>query len=128
MTKHILQIVEGAYRVTVEEQDDPVLWVTQAMHGAGGKFSVLLRGNAVNYAVKAQDASGLKVGAWHQTQPPKPQEDLQRLLDKGVDVYFVEEDVAERGLELGELVDGMKPVSRPGLAALVGRFDMVWHW
>src|SRR4051794_23984995 len=119
MPKHVLQIIEGAYRVTLEEQDDPALWITQAMTGAGQKSSVLLRGNAVNYAVRAQDASGVSIGGWRQTQPPRPAEDVAKMVAAGTDVYVVEEDVAARGLERGELISGLKSVARKELPKLV---------
>jgi len=36
---HMLQIVESAYRATLEEQDDLVLWMTHAMRSAGAPLS-----------------------------------------------------------------------------------------
>jgi sulfur relay (sulfurtransferase) DsrF/TusC family protein len=128
MGKKVLQIIESAYRATIEEQDDPIVWVTHAMKGAGADLHVLLRGNAVNYAVKGQDASGLSFGDRKQTQPPKIDEDIEKLIGKGVDVYVVEDDAAERGLERTQLVAGIKPVSRSGVAKLFGNYDMVWYW
>jgi len=123
-----LNIIETAYRATIEEQDDTVVWLTHAMKGAGADLSVLLRGNAVNYAVKTQDASGLSFGDTKQTQPPRLAEDITRLIGKGVEVYIVEEDVAERGLERTDLIDGLKPVPRAGMPKLFAGFDRVWHW
>ena len=128
MAKKILQVVESAYRATLEEQDDTIIWITHAMKGAGGDFTVLLRGNAVNYAVKGQDASGLAFGDKKQTQPPRIAEDVAKLVDKGVDVYIVSDDAAERGLERGDLIGGMKQVSRDELPKLFASYDQIWHW
>jgi sulfur relay (sulfurtransferase) DsrF/TusC family protein len=128
MAKKILQVVETAYRATLEEQDDTVLWITLAMNGSGGNFHVLLRGNAVNYACKGQDASGLAFGEKRQTQPPRIADDVAKVMAKGADVYIVEDDVAERGLERGDLIAGLKPVARAGLPKLFASYDQVWHW
>jgi sulfur relay (sulfurtransferase) DsrF/TusC family protein len=128
MAKKILQVVETAYRATLEEQDDTVLWITLAMNGSGGNFHVLLRGNAVNYACKGQDASGLAFGEKRQTQPPRIADDVAKVMAKGADVYIVEDDVAERGLERGDLIAGLKPVARAGLPKLFASYDQIWHW
>jgi hypothetical protein len=71
-----LNIIECAYRATIEEQDDTIVWLTHAMQSAGGDLAVLLRGNAVNYAVRGQNAAGLAFGAWRQTQPPRLAADI----------------------------------------------------
>ncbi len=123
-----LNIIETAYRATLEEQDDPVVWITHAMKGAGADLSVLLRGNAVNYCVTGQDASGLEFGDEKQTAPPNLAGDVSGLVGKGVDVYVVDEDLAERGIEAGELIDGLKHLGRSDVAKLLGNFDQVWHW
>jgi intracellular sulfur oxidation DsrE/DsrF family protein len=123
-----LNVVETAYRATIEEQDDTVIWITHAMKGAGADLGVLLKANAVNYAVKAQDASGLSFGSEKQTHPPDLAGDVAGLIGKGVDVYVVEEDVSDRGLERTDLIDGLKQVSRSGVAKLFSEYDQIWHW
>src|SRR2546429_9740404 len=118
MAKKILSIIESAYRATLEEQDDNIVWLTHALKGAGASVDVLLRGNAVNYAVKGQDASGLAFGDKRQTQRPRIDEDVAKLTTKSVRVYVVEEDVADRGIEGRELIAGLSAVSRTGLSKL----------
>jgi len=123
-----LSIVESAYRATIEEQDDTIVWLTHAMKAAGADLAVLLRGNAVNYAVREQDAAGLAFGGWRQTQPPHIADDIATLPAKGVAVYVLVEDLAERGLEAGDLVPGLERVTRDRLPGLFAMHDQVWHW
>lgn len=123
-----LNIIETAYRATLEEQDDTIVWLSHALRGAGADLAVMLRGNAVNYGVPGQDASGLAFGADRQTHPPRLAEDLTALIAKGVAVYVVAEDVVDRGLAVDDLIDGLTPIARRDVAPLFGEFDQVWHW
>ena len=123
-----LSIIENAYRATIEEQDDTIVWLHGAMKGAGADLAVLLRGNAVNYLVQRQDAGGLAFGEWKQTQPPAIASDLAALAAKGIDICYVTEDLAERGIERNELINGARPVARAAVADLVGRYGRVWYW
>jgi intracellular sulfur oxidation DsrE/DsrF family protein len=124
----VLNIIEAAYRGTLEEQDDTIVWICHAMKGASADIDVLLRGNAVNYAVKAQDASGLSFGGQDQTQPPQIAGDLVKLKAKGAKIYVVEDACGERGIELSELIDGLDFVPHSKLAKLFAGYDQVWHW
>ena len=123
-----LQVIESSYRCTVEEQDDPIVWITHAMKGAGADLGVLLRGNAVNYAVAGQDASGLVFGGIAQQHPPQIDRDVKSLTEKGISVYVVKEDAAERGIGEADFIGGVQPMSRAKLAKLFGDYDQVWHW
>ena len=123
-----LNIIESAYRATIEEQDDTIVWLTHAMKGAGADLGVLLRGNAVNYAALGQDAAGLVFGGWRQTQPPRLADDITALVAKGVAVYAVAEDLAERGLGPGDILNGVERVGRDSLPKLLAGYDQVWHW
>ena len=128
MAKKILQVLTGAYRVNNEEQDDPGVWITHSVKGAGADTDLLLQGNAVNYLVKDQDASGLAFGDKRQTQPPRLQDDVAKLMAKGVVVHFVTDDAAERGLEGNDFIAGAQKVARAEVARLYGNYDQVWHW
>jgi sulfur relay (sulfurtransferase) DsrF/TusC family protein len=126
--RKILSIVESAYRATLEEQDDTILWITQACKNAGADVSVLLKGNAVNYVAAGQDASGLSFGDLRQANPPDLGRDLRRMAEKGVKIFCVREDLAERGIAEGDTWTGAEGVGRADLPALLDQFDQVWHW
>ena len=129
MAKKTLNIVESAYRAVMEEQDDTILWLLAAMQGAGGTHTVVLRGNAVNYAIAGQGVPGLTVGDWKQTQPPKMDRDVVDLIEnRKIPVYVVEEDLAERGIESRELVPAVKLLSRKALPVLFSEYEIVSHW
>jgi len=123
-----LSIVECAYRGTIEEQDDTVLWFNQAMVNAGFEVDVLLRGNAVNYAVRGQDVSGLRFGAASLDNPPHIDKDVEWFQAKNRTVYVVAEDLADRGIDRAELVEPVKVVPRAEVARIVTGYDRVYNW
>lgn len=124
----ILNIVETAYRATIEEQDDTILWLTHALKNAGGDLTVLLRASAVNYAAKGQDGSGLSFGDVKNPRGPKIDQDVAKMIEKGIPIYFVEEDAQDRGIADSDLVAGVKKISEKKLPELFDQFDHVWHW
>ena len=124
----VLNIIETAYRATLEEQDDPIVWLLYAMKGAGADVDVLLSANAVNYAVEAQDASGLALASAAQTQPPQLAQDVANLARKGVTVYVVDEALQERGISGEELICGIQTLPRARIAELFAGYDQVWQW
>ena len=123
-----LQIIRTAYRATAEEQDDTIVWLCHAMRGAGADIDVLLCGDAVNYAVAAQNGDGLAFGSWRQAHPPQPARDIAQLCEKGVAVFVDEDDVRRRGIADDELIDGPVPVSAADVPELFERYDQVWRW
>ena len=129
MAKKTLNIVESAYRAVMEEQDDTILWVLAAMQGAGAEHTVVLRGNAVNYAVAGQGVPGLQIGEWKQTQAPRVDKDLIDVMDKRkIPVFVIEEDLAVRGIARDELVPGVKLLGAKMLPRLMAEYQLVSHW
>ncbi|MEE9285880.1 MAG: hypothetical protein V3V35_09165 [Dehalococcoidia bacterium] len=124
----ILTVVERAYHGTVEEQDDTILWITAAVKNAGADMGVLLRGNAVNYAVNGQDASGLTIGGVPLKVPPTIDKDIADLMAKGVAVCAVAEDLQSRGIGAGNLIQGVQVVPQKDVVGLWDKYDSVWHW
>jgi sulfur transfer complex TusBCD TusB component (DsrH family) len=128
VAKKVLNIVETAYRATLEEQDDTILWLSRMLKKNGVDLSVLLRSNAVNYAVRGQDASGLRFGDIDLAHPPTIDHDVQSLVENGVPVYYVSEDAAARGISETQLIGDLKAVARKDLPGLLDEFEQVWHW
>jgi sulfur transfer complex TusBCD TusB component (DsrH family) len=129
MAKKTLNIVESAYRAVMEEQDDTILWLLAAMQAAGAEHTVVLRGNAVNYAVAGQGAPGLTIGGWQQTQAPRMDNDVIDLIQKRkIPVLVIEEDLAARGIERGELIPGVELISAKTLPKRMAEYDIVSHW
>jgi len=123
----ILNLVETAYRGTLEEQDDTVLWLSRALKGAGADLTVVLRGNAVNYAVR-QACPPLAIGRAIIKHPARPNDDLTQLLAKGAKVYVIREDLAERGIGEDRCVAEAQPLARAEVVDLMESHDQVWHW
>lgn len=123
-----LNVIETAYRATLEEHDDPVIWIVHALHDAGAELAVLLRGSAVTCASPDQDAAGLEFGGIDAGSPPDLAGDVARLLASGVEVFYVEDDLDLRGLAANDLLPGLKPVGCGDLPELFQQFDRVWHW
>ena len=124
----ILSIVERAYHGTVEEQDDTIVWISHMIKDAGADISILLRGNAVNYGVMGQDASGLKFGDVALEVPPTLDTDVVNLIAAQVPTYVVREDLEDRGISQAGLAQGLQVVSRSELADLYDSHDSIWHW
>ena len=124
----ILSIVDTAYRATLEEQDETILWLNHALRNNAAELSILLTGNAGNYAVQGQDAAGLAFGDKRLAHLPRLVQDLDWLMAAKVAVFAVEADIRERALPADRLVAGIEKLSRAAIPEAIERFDHVWRW
>lgn len=125
--KH-LNIVSSAYRATIEEQDDTVVWISHAMRNAGAEMDILLRGAAVNYPVRNQKIAPVTIGGRGQKHAPDVHGQVRDFCGNGSKVYVVREDVEERAIDHRELLQEVELVGRDDLPALLAGYDQVWHW
>jgi hypothetical protein len=128
MGQRMLQILTCAYRATLEEQDDPVLWLAHSLRNNGAQVDLLFRSTAVSYAVRQQAVRGLQVGAWQQSQPPDIAFEVSALISKDSKVFVIREDLEARGVRRDELLDGIGFVARAELPALLRTYKRVWQW
>ena len=127
MPKKILSVLSHTEYGNLEDSDIG-LFASAFAPVAGQNLTLLLREDAVNYAVRGQDGTGIKIAG----TPIQPgfliETDLKSLGQSNIPVYAVREDLAERGINPNEVIDGVRLMSRTELGKLVDQFDSVWNW
>jgi DsrE/DsrF-like family len=128
MAKKVVSIVDTAYRATLEEQDDTVVWFNHMLRHSGADITLLLMGNAVNYAVSGQQPPPLSFGTAAITFPPRLDQDLRKAIQAGVKLVLIRDDAEMRGIPASALMPEAEQISREQLADFLHGFDIVWHW
>jgi hypothetical protein len=128
MAKKVVSIVDTAYRATLEAQDDTVVWFNHMLRQSGADITLLLTGNAVNYAVSGQQPPPLAFGTAAISFPPRLDQDLRKAIQAGVKLVLLRDDAEMRGIPASALMPEAEQISREQLADFLHGFDIVWHW
>jgi len=127
MPKKILSVLSHTEYGNLEDSDIG-LFASAFAPAAGSALTILLTEDAVNYAVRGQEGTGIKIAGGTVQPGFLIETDVQSVQASGIPVYALREDLEERGIRDGELVEGVRLMSRRELGRFVDQFDTVWNW
>ena len=127
MAKNILSVLSHTEYGNLEDSDIG-LFASAFAPVTGHQMTILLSEDAVNYAVRGQDGTGIKIAGGTVQPGFLIETDLQSVQDSKIPVYAVREDLEERGLSEGELVKGVQVIRRGEFGKFIDQFDTVWNW
>lgn len=127
MSKKILSVLSHTEYGNLEDSDIG-LFASAFAPVAGSRMTLLLSEDAVNYGVRGQEGSGIKIAG----APVQPgfliETDVQSVQQSGIPVYAFREDLEERGIREEELIPGIQLLSRRDYGKFIDQFDTVWNW
>lgn len=127
MAKNILSVLSHTEYGNLEDSDIG-LFASAFAPVAGSRMTILLSEDAVNYALRGQEGSGIAIAG----APVQPgfliETDIRSVQEAQIPVYAFREDLEQRGIPPAELVDGVKTISRKEYGRFVDQFDTVWNW
>jgi sulfur transfer complex TusBCD TusB component (DsrH family) len=127
MPKKILSVLSHTEYGNLEDSDIG-LFASAFAPVTGSQMTILLSEDAVNYAVRGQEGTGIKIAGGTVQPGFLIETDIQSVQASNVPVFALREDLAERGIDERELIQGVKLLSRREFGRLVDQFDTVWNW
>ncbi len=127
MPKKILSVLAHTEYGNLEDSDIG-LFASAFAPVAGQSMALVLREDAVNYAVRGQDGTGIKIAGILVQPGFLIETDLRSIQQTRIPVYAVREDLAELGIKPNEVIEGVQLMSRNELGKLIDQFDTVWNW
>jgi sulfur relay (sulfurtransferase) DsrF/TusC family protein len=127
MAKKILSVLSHTEYGNLEDSDIG-LFASAFAPVAGQQLTLVLREDAVNYAVRGQDGTGIRIAGTLIQPGFLIETDLRSLGQSNIPVYAIREDLQERGIDSADVVEGVQLMSKKELGKLVDQFDSVWNW
>ncbi|MCL4460455.1 MAG: DsrE family protein [Nitrospirae bacterium] len=128
MANHVLVIFEKPIYLSFEPVDPHLFATALGTADTPLEISVLLKDSGVNYAVSKQQVSLKILGQEVQEADTTPARLLAFMMEHGARVRVVEEHLTARGLDPGDLIDGVERISEGKIARLVEEHDSVIVW
>lgn len=127
MAKKILSVLSHTEYGNLEDSDIG-LFASAFAPAAGSRMTILLGKDAVNYGVRGQEGTGIRIAG----APVQPgfliETDVQSVQQADIPVYAVREDLKERGIAASELIPGIQLLSRREYGKFIDQFDVIWNW
>ena len=127
MPKKILSVLSHTEYGNLEDSDIG-LFASAFAPVTSNHMTLLLSEDAVNYAVRGQDGTGIKIAGGTVQPGFLIETDLQSLQDSKIPVYAVKDDLEKRGLSERDLISGVKILRKDEFGKFVDQFDTVWNW
>jgi sulfur transfer complex TusBCD TusB component (DsrH family) len=127
MAKKILSVLSHTEYGNLEDSDIG-LFASAFAPVTGHQLTMLLTEDAVNYALRGQDGTGIEIAGGTVQPGFLIETDLQSVQEAKIPVYAFREDLEERGIPPSELIKGVRLISRTELGKLIDEFDTVWNW
>ncbi len=127
MPKKILSVLSHTEYGNLEDSDIG-LFASAFAPVAGQNLTLLLREDAVNYAVRGQDGTGIKIAGTVVQPGFLIETDLESVRQANISVHAVQEDLQERGIKTDELIGGVQLLHKKDLGRFIDQFDTVWNW
>ncbi len=127
MPKKILSVLSHTEYGNLEDSDIG-LFASAFAPVTGNQMTLLLSEDAVNYAVRGQDGTGIKIAGGTVQPGFLIETDIKSVQDSKIPVYAIKEDLEERGISEKEIVPGVKPIKRGEFGKFIDQFDTVWNW
>ena len=127
MPKKILSVLSHTEYGNLEDSDIG-LFASAFAPVTSNQMTLLLSEDAVNYAVRGQDGTGINIAGGTVQPGFLIETDLQSLQDSKIPVYAVKDDLEERGISERDLISGVKILRKDEFGKFVDQFDTVWNW
>lgn len=128
MASHVLVIFEKPIYLSFEPVDPHLFATALGVADTSLEISVLLKDSGIHYAVSGQQVSLKILGQEIQESQTSPAQLLSFMKQHGARIHIVEEHLVARGVDPGDLIEGLERIAEGDIARLVEGHDSVIVW